>query len=72
MRTQVEVDPAIGLHGFEGVQSLAAAEPFGQCGGCTPGTERAIGGRIDGSGTARALFIGYACPYDLIWQKEPK
>ena len=44
----------------------------GRCGGCGPGIEETLYGRIGGNGMIRGRRTGYNCSYDIVFQKEPK
>ena|SRR5437764_12937870 len=47
----------------------APPEPFGRCGGCSPGILRSLHGRIDRTGMVHARVITGGCNWDLSWRK---
>jgi hypothetical protein len=61
-----------GTVGPQGELTMRAATGIpAKVGWGSPGIERLITGRIDGSGTVRArLMRSNACRFDLIWQKQ--
>lgn len=67
---------AAGFEGTVGPQGELAMRlaptPASRGSGASPGVEMIINGKIDSNGTVHARQMGYACSYDLIWQKEPR
>jgi len=68
--TAAGFEGAVGPQGRLAMRLADTPAPRGR--GASPGVEIIVNGQIDANGTVHARQTGYACSYDLVWQKEAK